>query len=85
VVKRRAGAAVEDEVMVLGVLRPSLLPEAAVPDQLLKVARPVGAHGAEGYLEERQPFRPKLGEVYDRRERPPSRGRASVNLSREVI
>ncbi len=26
---------------------------------------------AEGYLEERQPFRPKLGEVYDCLERPP--------------
>jgi hypothetical protein len=26
---------------------------------------------AEGYLGERQPFRPKLGEVYDRLERPP--------------
>jgi putative transposase len=26
---------------------------------------------AEGYLEERQPFKPKLGEVYDRLERPP--------------
>lgn len=40
---------------------------------------------AEGYLEERQPFRAKLGEVYDRRERPPPRGRASVHLSRGVI
>jgi putative transposase len=40
---------------------------------------------AEGYLEERQPFRPKLGEVYDRRERPPPRGRASVHLSRGAI
>jgi transposase len=40
---------------------------------------------AEGYLEERQPFGPKLGEVYDRRERPPPRGRASVHLSRGVI
>ena len=39
---------------------------------------------AEGYLEERQPFGPKLGEVYDRRERPPPRGRASVHLSRGV-
>ena len=40
---------------------------------------------AEGYLEERQPFGPKLGEVYDRRERPPPRARASVHLSRGVI
>ena len=40
---------------------------------------------AEGYLEERQPFRPKLGEVYERRERPPPRGRESVHLSRGVI
>jgi hypothetical protein len=40
---------------------------------------------AEGYLEETQPFGPKLGEVYDRRERPPPRARASVHLSRGVI
>jgi putative transposase len=40
---------------------------------------------AEGYLEERQPFRPKLGEVYDRLERPPPRDRASVHLARGVI
>jgi hypothetical protein len=40
---------------------------------------------AEGYLEERQPFGPKLGEVYDCLERSPPRGRASVHLSRGVI
>ena len=40
---------------------------------------------AEGYLEERQPFRPKLGEVYEQLERPPPRGRTSVHLSRGVI
>jgi transposase len=39
----------------------------------------------EGYLKERQPFIPKLGEVYDCLERPPPRGRASVHLSRGVI
>ena len=37
---------------------------------------------AGDYLEERQPFRPKLGEVYDRLERLPPRDRASVHLSR---
>ena len=36
---------------------------------------------AEGYLEERQPFRPKLGEVYDRLEWPPPEiGRVSIYL-----
>ena len=40
---------------------------------------------AEDYLEERQPFKPKLGEVYDRLERPPPRDRASVHLSCGVI
>jgi putative transposase len=40
---------------------------------------------AEGYLGERQPFRLKLGKVYDRLERPPPRDRASVHLSRGAI
>jgi putative transposase len=40
---------------------------------------------AEGYLKERQPFKLKLGEVYDCLERPPPRDRASVHLSRGVI
>jgi transposase len=40
---------------------------------------------AEGYLKERQPFRLKLGEVYERLERAPPRARASVHLSRGAI
>jgi putative transposase len=40
---------------------------------------------AEGYLEERQPFGLKLGEVYERLERPPPWDRASVHLSRGAI
>jgi len=40
---------------------------------------------AEGYLEERQPFRPKLGEVYDCVGRLPPQDRSSVHLSRGVI
>jgi len=40
---------------------------------------------AEGCLEERQPSRPRLGEVYDRLERPPPWDRASVHLSRGAI
>ena len=40
---------------------------------------------AGDYLEERQPFNPRLGELYDRLERPPPRDRASVHLSRGAI
>jgi hypothetical protein len=40
---------------------------------------------AAGYLEERQPFGVKLGEVYERLERPPPWNRASVHLSRGAI
>ena len=40
---------------------------------------------AGDYLEERQPFNPRLGEVYERLERPPPRDRASVHLSRGAI
>jgi transposase len=40
---------------------------------------------AEGYLGKRQPFKLKLGKVYEQLERPPPRDRASVHLSRGVI
>jgi hypothetical protein len=40
---------------------------------------------AEGYLGKRQPFKLKLGNVYDHLQRPPPRDRASVHLSRGVI
>ena len=40
---------------------------------------------AEGYLGKRQPFKLKLGKVYEQLERPPPRDRASVHLSREYL